>query len=135
MPLKGREDVRPGRGLKRLIDLIAYVAIAVLFFVALAALAVHDARTHEDHDPGKWIGLVLVTAIVFGDALRTARGHHDRRLWVVIAIFFAAQCGLGVLVVANIDSIPAVAWVIILPLDYWALEGFVRLFVPDRRSY
>jgi quinol-cytochrome oxidoreductase complex cytochrome b subunit len=133
MPLTGKIRVRSKRGLKRLVDLTIYVAIALLFVAAVIGLGVYAARTHEETDPGKWVGFVLVTAVVFADAVRIARGHHDRRLWILIGIFFAAQCGLGVVVMTNVDRIPAVAWVVVLPLNYWAFEGFLRVSLRDRK--
>ncbi len=67
-----------------------------------------------------------------GLAVRIARSHHSRQLWLCIGIFFLAQCGLGVAVLTHVERIPAIAWAVVLPLNYWAFEGFLRVLLRDR---
>lgn len=113
--------------MKRLLEVSLYVGVGLVFAAAMLGLGAYAARTGQDLDPGKWLGFGLVTAVVLADAVRVLRGDPDRRRWTLVIAFFAIQCAVGIAVLTRLERVPAIAWVIFLPLDYWAFEACLRL--------
>jgi hypothetical protein len=96
--------------------------------VGVVALAFHTEVA--PHLVFKWIGFTVITGIVFGDTMRlNRRWWRERRFWLLLGTFFAIQCGVGLVVLGMVAKVPAMVWVIFMPLDYVALGAYLSYFL------
>ena len=119
------------KGANRVRDFALYVAISLAVVVAAWLYGVYQA-THE-LEPGlplNWLGFTAMTILVFADAVRsTRRAWRTQRLWLVLGAALATQVGVGVLVLWNAPQMSTMVWAVLIPLDAFALGGFLHLFL------
>jgi hypothetical protein len=114
-------------------DLLLYVLVGVGAVTGVSLVAVF---TKVDFNSlFKWLGFGVVTALVFGDTIRTSLHHwRRRRFWVLLGIFFAVQCGLSIPLLWTVTKVPAIYWGLFFPLDYGALAAYLAYFLDLRRD-
>ena len=78
---------RTARG--RLRDFLLYCVIGILVAALAVFYGVHQAKTNQT--PGfsvKWLGFAILTAIIFGNAIRYTKPFWGlRRFWGLLAAF------------------------------------------------
>jgi hypothetical protein len=116
--------------------LLLYIAIACVLYASIVLYAFHQADTHQPPGlPLKWLGFAAMTALVFGDTIRTHRvSWGNRRFWLFLAAFFTAQCVLGIAVLAAVAAVSTMVWAVLIPLDYGVLSTYLAFFLgtPDK---
>lgn len=119
--------------LGRIRDFLLYVVVGVGTVAAVALLAVFT-RTVPDR-LFKWLGFAAMTALVFGDTIRTTRRRWGSlRFWLLLGAFFAAQCGLGILLLWTVAKVPTMLWALLIPLNYIALSAYLGSFLDSKRD-
>jgi hypothetical protein len=114
-------------------DFLLYTLIGIGAVTAVTLLAVF---TRVEFDSlFKWLGFGIVTALVFGDTIRTNRRQwRSRRFWLFLGVFFAVQCGLGIPLLSTVTKVPAIYWGLFFPLDYGVLAAYLAFFLDLRRD-
>jgi len=101
----------------------------------LAAVALSTVLPIESNLLFKWVGFTTMTALVFGDAIRiNRRCWRQRRFWLLLAVFFGAQCGLALVILGTVTKVPTIFWVFLIPLDYAALGAYLGFFLELQRD-
>jgi hypothetical protein len=122
---------RENRGSFR--DLCLYIAIAGVWYGALALFMIYQARRGKPDAelPLNWIAFAVVTAITFIDWIRIIRPWREgTRLWLPIGAALVTQLAVGTLALWRAPRLPTIIWAALLPLNYVALglyrEGLRR---------
>jgi hypothetical protein len=112
-------------------DWLLYIVIALLIVGLAFAFAVYGADIGLSEDPPlKWMWFVGMTALVFGYAIRACRPWwRARKFWLLIALFFTAHSGLGVLVLSIVDRIPLLLCVPLPGAEYALLTAYLGRFL------
>src|SRR5437879_2582877 len=112
---------------RRIKDWLLYVAIAVLIVISVWMFAMHQARTGGSPNlPLKWLGFAGMTAIVFGYAIRACRRlWGKRKFWVLLGLFFAVHCGLGVFVLLRVPTVPLLLYGVLTGPEYLLLAAYL----------
>ena len=107
-------------------DWLLYVTIAVLVVISAWMFAMHQARTGGSPNlPLKWLGFGGITAIVFGNAIRSCRRLWGRRkFWVLLGLFFAVHCGLGVVLLMRVATAPWALYAVLAGPEYVVLAMY-----------
>src|SRR5690242_20125545 len=89
-------------------DLVIYVGIAITVVMAMASFAIHQARTGAAPDlPLKWLGLIGLTAILFGYAIRNNRKNWSQpRFWGLVALLASVHFLLWIFLLIRIPVVP-----------------------------
>lgn len=123
---------RPTRS-GRIKDWLLYVAIAVLIVILVWMFAMHQARTGGSPNlPLKWLGFAGMTAIVFGNAIRSCRRQglwRRRKFWVFLGLFFAVHSGLGVFVLLRVPVVPLLLYAVLTGPEYLLLAAYLGFFL------
>jgi len=109
------------------------VAIAVLIVAAAWMFAMHQAKTGGSPNlPLKWLGFAGITAIVFGNAIRSCRRQRlwgRRKFWVLLGLFFAVHCVLGVVLLMRVATAPWVLYAVLAGPEYVVLAMYLGHFL------
>lgn len=117
----------------RIKDFLLYVAVGFGAVTAVTLLAVFTSTVPDLLF--KWLGFAVVTALVFGDMIRTnRRWWRSSRFWLLLGAFFAVQCGFGVLLLWSVTKVPAILWVLLIPLNYIALSAYLGFLLDSRKD-
>ena len=118
--------------LRRLRDLLLYVAIGFAF----VWLGFYQAKTAQTPGlPLKWLGFAGMTALVFGDAIQSARNRwRSARFWLVLTAFFVVQSCVGIVLLSRMAAVPLIVYVLLTPLNYLALESYLHLLLGSRKD-
>lgn len=77
--------------------------------------------------PVKWIGFLIMTALVFGNAIRYSRPYRgSRKFWGLLALFLAIHFISGFLIVPKVTNVGLIHFAIATPVEYFALMGCLR---------
>jgi len=105
----------------RVRDFLLYVAIVIAIVVLAFAYAFHLAKTAgSQYSTLKWLGFAGITAIVFGNAIRSCRRQRlwrRRKFWVLLGLFFAVHCVLGVVLLMRVATAPWVLYAVLPVLN------------------
>ncbi len=115
----------------RVKDFLLYCAIGVSL-VALGGLyAVHQAKLGQTSGlPVKWLGLAIMTALVFGNAIRYSRHLWAlSKFWGFLSVFLIAHLAVGVLFLSRVEKIGLIHFAILTPIEYFALTALLGRFV------
>jgi hypothetical protein len=119
--------------LGRIKDWLLYVAIAILIAASAWMFAMHQARTGGSPNlPLKWLGFAGITAIVFGNAIRSCgrrRLWRRRKFWVLLGLFFAVHCVLGVVLLMRVATAPWVLYAVLAGPEYVVLAMYLGHFL------
>lgn len=112
-------------------DFLLYVAIAISIVILAFAYAFHLAKTGgSQYSTLKWLGFAGITAIVFGNAIRSYRRPWGRRkFWVLLGLFFAVHCGLGVVLLMRVATAPWVLYAVLTGPEYVLLAAYLGFFL------
>ena len=117
----------------RIKDFLLYTLVGIGSVTAVILIAVFT-RVESD-SLFKWLGFGVVTALVFGDTIRTNRCQwRNQRFWFFLGVFFAAQCGLGISLLSTVTKVPAIYWGLFFPLNYGVLAAYLAFFLDLRRG-
>jgi hypothetical protein len=115
----------------RVRDFALYVSLGVARVAAAWLDGAYQAR--NDLEPGlplNWIGFAAPTLLVFGDAVRSMRrAWRTPRLWSLLAAALAIQVVVGTLLLWNAPPMSTMVWALLIPLDAFALTGFLHVFL------
>jgi Na+/melibiose symporter-like transporter len=112
-------------------DFLLYVAIAISIVILAFAYAFHLAKTGgSQYSTLKWLGFAGITAIVFGNAIRSCRRlWGGRKFWVLLGLFFAVHCGLGVVLLMRVATAPWVLYAVLAGPEYVVLAMYLGHFL------
>lgn len=112
-------------------DLLLYVAIAVSIVTLAFAFAFHLGRTGgSPNSLLKWLGFAGITAIVFGNAIRSSRRLWDRpKFWMLLGLFFAVHCGVGIVLLMRVVGAPWVLYALLAGPEYVVLAMYLGYFL------
>ncbi len=112
-------------------DFLLYVAIAISVVILAFAFAFHLAKTGgSPYSTLKWLGFAGITAIVFGNAIRSCRRLWGRRkFWVLLGLFFAVHSGLGVFLLMRVATAPWVLYALLAGPEYVVLALYLGFFL------
>lgn len=112
-------------------DFLLYVAIAISIVILAFAYAFHLAKTGgSQYSTLKWLGFAGITAIVFGNAIRSCRRLWARRkFWVLLGLFFAVHSGLGVVLLMRVATAPWVLYAVLAGPEYVVLAMYLGHFL------
>jgi hypothetical protein len=98
--------------------------------------AFHQARTGgSPYLPLKWLGFAGMTAIVFGNAIRVCRRSWGRqKFWVLLGLFFAVHCGLGVFLLMRVLPAPWLFYGMLAAPEYVVLAVYLGFFLDSTRD-
>ena len=117
----------------RIRDFVIYLAIAVAVYAAIVIFAFNTRHPITDLE-FNWMGLAGVTAIVFGETIRTSRRlWRNARFWYVVAAALIVQFGLGTAVLWRAPRLSTLVWgCIIFPANFAALQACIAHFTRVR---
>lgn len=119
---------------RRATEFTAYLIIAIAVFVAIGALAVHDARLGRTSLlPIKWIAFTCSSAIVFGYTIRDNRRlWRTHKFWITLVLLLAGHAAVGVFGLTKIASVPLIFFVPGIVVEYWTFGMLIdQLFGAD----
>jgi hypothetical protein len=131
----GRSSKRRDRPFtrRRIKDFLLYTLIGIGVVTATSLFAFHT-RVEVDSF-FKWLGFGVVSALVFGDTIRTNRRQwRNQRFWVLVGVFLAVQSGLGIVLLSTVTKVPTIYWGLFFPLDYGVLAAYLAFFLDVRRD-
>lgn len=119
-------------------DFLLYVVIAVSIVILAFAYAFHLARTGgSQYSTLKWLGFAGITAIVFGNAIRSCRQQglwRRRKFWVLLGLFFAMHSVLGVILLMRVATAPWVLYAVLAGPEYVVLAAYLGFFLDGERE-
>ncbi len=111
--------------LMKLKDLLLYCVIGVLVAGTAMLLGIYRARARLS--PGlsvKWLGFAIMTAFVFGNAIRYSRpAWGSPKFWMLLVLFSILHFGLGFLVVSKLANVGLIHFALATPVEYFALTA------------
>lgn len=114
-------------------DFLLYVAIAISIVILAFAYAFHLAKTGgSQYSTLKWLGFAGITAIVFGNAIRSCGRQglwRRRKFWVLLGLFFAVHCVLGVVLLMRVATAPWVLYAVLAGPEYVVLAMYLGHFL------
>jgi putative Mn2+ efflux pump MntP len=118
-----KKDDRIRRRLHRLRDWLVYVTVAIAVVSAAGVFGIYQARTGGDPGlPLKWLGFAAMTGVVFGYTIQDSRARwNESRFKIALALVFAAHMCLGILVLLYVDSVPLLAFAVLIPIEFFAI--------------
>ena len=121
---------------RRIKDWLLYIAIAVVIVISVWMFAMHQAEDGRLSElPLKWLGFAGMTAIVFGYAIRGCRQSWEKqKFWVLMGLFFAIHCGLGVFVLLRVPVMPLVFYAVLTGIEYIVLAAYLGFFLDGERE-
>lgn len=119
----------------RVRDFLLYIAISVLLVIAIALYAFHEGkRGNTSGLPVKWLGFAMMTAFVFGNAIRFCMHFWSvRKLWVSLGLLLIFHCIMGLLILSRVAQIGLVHFAIFTPVEYFALIAFLSRLVQTEK--
>jgi Na+/melibiose symporter-like transporter len=119
----------------RVRDFLLYLAIAISIVALLIVGILHQAKTGGSANlPIKWLGFAGTTAVVFGYAIRACRRLWGRqKFWVLLGLFFAVHCGLGVFVLLRVPTVPLLLYGVLTGPEYLLLAAYLGFFLDSER--
>lgn len=115
----------------RMRDFIIYCAVGIFIVTLIGLYAFHEGKLgHTSGLPVKWLGFGIMTAFVFGNAIRYS-GHLWSRpkFWALMGLSAIGHCVLGLLVLSRISKIGLIHFAAITPIEYFALTAFIARFL------
>jgi hypothetical protein len=107
----------------RIRDWFLYIGIAAVIVAAAVGYGAYQGKVGGSTDlPLKWLGFFVTTAIVFGYAIHgRPPSWRARKFWLLLAVLLLAYLGVGVLVLARVESVPLVLYALLAPVEYVVL--------------
>jgi energy-converting hydrogenase Eha subunit G len=117
-------------------DFLLYCAIGVLVALAAMFLGVHQAKTGESAvEVDKWIGFALMTAFVFGYAIRHFRSVlRQPKFWLLLLVLAAAHCGLGLIILSRVAAMSLINFAVASVFECYALNTCIEWLLPSHRQ-
>jgi hypothetical protein len=112
-------------------DCLLYGVIAVSLATLIVLYGYYQARSgHTTGLQVKWLGFAILTAFVFGNAIRYSKPFWgSRKFWAFLALFSVVHLGLGVPVLLRLTNIPLLYFALITPIEYFILTTCRDRFV------
>jgi hypothetical protein len=116
----------------RIRDGLLYCAIAIV--VAAVAILVGFYRAKVGLPLGlplKWMGVAIMTGLVFLNAFRSRTVYwSERRFWVLMAIFSMFHFAVGILVITRlVAKVGLIDFAVAALLEYFALSAYLDHFM------
>jgi hypothetical protein len=112
-------------------DFLLYCSIAVLLVATLVVYGLHQVKAGQTSGlPVKWLGFALMTAFVFGNAIRYSKPFWRwPRLWGLLLLFSLLHFGLGLLIIPKLTRIGLIHFAVATPIEYFVLTACLRRFL------
>jgi hypothetical protein len=116
-------------------DLFLYCVIGVLVAGGAILLGDYRAKTMQSPDGSiKWFGFAIMTALVFGNAIRYSKQFWgSSRFWPALLLFSILHLVLGFLVVSRLTKVGMIQFAVVTPIEYFALVAYLGLFTKSER--
>jgi hypothetical protein len=114
----------------RMKDFLLYCGIGVLVAATAILAGIHQARTGvRSEATAKWLGFVIMTALVFGNAVRYFRSSWSSpKFWGLLILFSVPHFILGFVVLSNVARLGLIQFAVVTPVEYFVLDTFLRRF-------
>jgi hypothetical protein len=115
----------------RLRDLLLYCVIGALIAITAILVGVHRAKTGQSADGSvKWIGFAIMTALVFGNAVRYSKRFWClSRFWGALLLFSILHLVLGFIIVSRITKVGLIQFAAATLIEYFVLDSYLGLFI------
>lgn len=131
MPVRPQQRIRLGRHGRRVVDFVFYVAIAVAIVIAVLLWASHTRGELNL----KWVGLVVITPITFGYAIRDTKEFWKKRLyWLVTGLLLLVHLAVYIPVLRDVDQVPLLWFAAINAVEWIAIRGLLVWIGGGRRD-
>jgi hypothetical protein len=129
------KTLRRSKGPGHLRDLLVYCAIGVLVASVAIFLGVHSARVGEPVSlADKWVGFALMTVAVFGYSIKRFKADlHQARYWFGLSALAIAHCGIGVVALSRLPSMPLINFAVGAVFEYFAVSACMEWFLNGRK--
>jgi hypothetical protein len=117
----------------RVKDLLLYCGIGVAVAATAIVAGIYRARAGATSNlTVNWLGFAIMTALVFGNAIRNFKHlWAARKFWRLLILFVVAHVILGVLLLSRITNIGLIQFAVATPIEYFALMSFLKTFLKD----
>jgi len=114
-------------------DLSLYCVIGVLVAGTAIVLGTYRAKTGQAPVGSiKWIGFAIMTAFVFGNAIRYSKHFWGlSRFWRALLLFSILHLILGFLIVSRLTKVGMIHFALATPIEYFALVAYLGLFIKN----
>jgi hypothetical protein len=112
-------------------DLMLYCIIGVLVAATAILAGIHQARVGvKSEGTVKWIGFSILTALVFGNAIRYSKSYWSSvRFWGLLIVFSLPHFIVGFLVLSKVTKLGLIRFAMVTPVEYFFLDSFLRRFL------
>lgn len=112
-------------------DFLIYVLIGIGIVAALMLYASYLVKTKESaSSSSKWIWFLIMTALIFGNALRHSKpSWRFPRFWWGLTFFVVFHFVVGILVLTRLTTVPGIDFVAIGVAEYFALDAYLRFLL------
>lgn len=115
----------------KLRDFLLYCVIGVSIVGILGVYGFHEGKLgHTSGLPVKWLGFAILTAFIFGNAIRYTKPFWGLpRFWGLLALFAVFHFGVGLAVLSRVTTVGLVDFLIVTPIEYFALDVYLSHFL------
>lgn len=112
---------------RRVGDFVIYIAVGLAFVFVIYWMAVH-VRGSGKEVIGKWVGLAVNTAIVFGYTIRENKSSFKRRsFWGILFLLLVLHLLVFSLLLRALDEWRVIWWAFVAPIEYVLIGSAVML--------
>ncbi len=124
----------PGTVRRRLRDLLLYCLIGILLVVVGGVYAVHQGRLGRTSGlPLKWLGFGIMSALVFGNAIRHSEPFwRSRRFWGPLVLFSILHFGLGFVVLLRLRQVGLIEFFFATLIENALLNAYLGRFLNQK---
>jgi len=121
----------------RLRDFLLYIAIGVSIAASVILLGVHLAKTWQKPEAGtKWIGFFILTLLLFWWTIRAyVPFWNNPRFWKFLVAFAVVHLVLGVGTLLRTTRASLLPFMVITPLEYYALSAYLSHFLIPKEEF
>jgi hypothetical protein len=117
--------------MKRALDFVLYALIGVALYLGVLWFAIEGGQRDS---LGKWGGLALFTAVLFGSVIVSKRQSIRRLLfWAALFVVFAIHLALFAVVLRQVNEWRAIWWALLYPFENVAIDAVLRCWASMAR--
>jgi hypothetical protein len=115
-------------------DLLLCCMIGVLIAAAAILGGIYQARHAPSNGlPVKWLGFVIMTAFVFGNAIWYSKPFwRQPKFWGLLAIFSVFHFGLGFAILLRLGKVGLIAFFLATLVEYYILDIYLGWFLTPK---
>jgi hypothetical protein len=129
--LNAPPNTHAGTVRRRIRDLLLYCLIGILLVAVGGVYAVHQGRLGQTSGlPLKWLGFGIMTALVFGNAIRHSEPFwRSRRFWGLLAVFSILHFGFGFVVLLRLRQVGLIEFLVATLIENALLNACLGRFL------